>query len=155
MKKYWLFKSEPEEYSIIDLAQSKTGRWDGIRNYQARNFIKTMNEGDYVYFYHSSCSTPGIYGLMEIMGAYYPDPTAFDPTSPYYAQGHRSPKDPWLSIDVKFKEQFNVPLTLQEIKKLPLTQCPLIKQGNRLSIIPLSQEQFYLIADALSLVNKV
>ena len=155
MKQYWLFKSEPEEYGIIDLAKAKKGRWDGIRNYQARNFIKTMKEGDFVYFYHSSCPTPGIYGLMEIVGAYYPDPTAFDPSSPYYAQGHRSPKEPWLSIDVQFKEQFNVPLTLHEIKKLPLGQCPLINQGNRLSIIPLTIDQFDLIAHTLSLLNKV
>ncbi len=82
---YWLMKSEPDEFSIRDLEQLGLARWDGVRNYQARNYLRAMNEGDRFFFYHSSCATPGIAGIGSIVRAAYPDPTAVDPESPYFA----------------------------------------------------------------------
>lgn len=91
---YWLMKSEPDEFSIQDLQQLGTGRWDGVRNYQARNFLRQMAEGDRFFFYHSSCATPGIAGIGSIERAAYPDPTALDPQSPYFDAKANEAKNP-------------------------------------------------------------
>lgn len=155
MQQYWILKSEPEEYSIEELKKNHTGRWDGVRNYQARNFIRTMKEGDLAYFYHSSCSLPGIYGRMQLIGQPYPDPTAFDIDSPYCVEDHhKMTGSPWMSIDIKFKEHFSIPLTLKHIKTLPLGLCPLTVKGNRLSVIPITLEQYFLIDHELYLLNQ-
>lgn len=94
MPAYWLMKSEPDELSILDLKRLGTARWDGVRNYQARNFMRSMNPGDLFFFYHSSCPQPGIAGIARIEGEAYPDPTALDPASPYHdpkASAERNP----------------------------------------------------------------
>ena len=135
-------KSEPLEFSIDDLEKKIIARWDGVRNYQARNFIKSMQEGDRCFFYHSSCESPGIYGSMKILGQPYPDPLATEPNSIYYYSLHQEKGNPWLSIDIVFEKKFLLPLTLATIKSLDLGPTPLTTRGNRLSIIPLTAEQF-------------
>lgn len=155
MPRYWLLKSEPDEYNISELEDQITGRWDGIRNYQARNYIRDMNEDDIALFYHSSCPKPGIYGLMSISGAPYPDPTAVDKKSKYYDKRIIDGKNPWMSVDVKFLEKFNVPLLLPQIRELPLGACPLTARGNRLSVIPVTDEQYELFVREARKLNEV
>lgn len=104
MPAYWLMKSEPDELSIRDLQRLGTARWDGVRNYQARNFIRSMNSGDLFFFYHSSCPQPGIAGIARIEGEAYPDPTALDPASPYHdpkASAGKNPGAPATSASSK------------------------------------------------------
>lgn len=143
---HWLMKSEPDAFSIDDLHRSKnqTAPWDGVRNYQARNYIRDeMKIGDLAYFYHSSCKVPAIVGLMEIVKAAYPDPSAFDPKSPYF-DPKSTPSNPrWYMVDVKFKEKYSHPLSLEILKTNPtLSGFKLLDRGNRLSILPISVEQW-------------
>jgi len=144
---YWLMKSEPDAFSIDDLAAKKTEPWDGIRNYQARNMIRDdMKVGDMAFFYHSSCPEPAVVGLMTIASRPYPDPSQFDPGSGYYDPGSK-PDDPrWLLVDVRFKRKLRRPITLQELKEHPaLAGFQLLKRGNRLSIFPVEQKHWDLI----------
>ncbi len=121
------------------------GRWDGIRNYQARNYINSMNAGDMALFYHSSCAEPGVYGEIKISSSSYQDPTAYDRSSPYF-----DAKKPtaWKSVDVSFVQAFKMPLLLPTIRTLPLGPCPLTNKGNRLSVIPLSESQYATLKNA-------
>jgi predicted RNA-binding protein with PUA-like domain len=141
---YWLIKSEPEEFSIDDLknAPGKREHWDGIRNYQARNFIRDdMGKGDLAFFYHSNCRTPGIVGICEIVSDAYPDHTQFDSNSRYYDSGS-SPDNPrWLMRDVKYRRKTKRLISLTELKEHAdqLEEFPLIRRGNRLSIMPVSE----------------
>lgn len=140
---YWLMKSEPDEFSISDLQRLGTARWDGVRNYQARNFLRTMNEGDRFFFYHSSCPEPGIAGIGEISRAAYPDPTALDPDSHYHDAKASAEKNPWSAIDVTFVEQFGKVLGLGYLKQqAALEQLPLVQKGSRLSVMPVTAEQW-------------
>ena len=144
---YWLIKSEPHAYSIDDLASQPEGRdhWDGIRNYQARNFIRDdMQIGDLAFFYHSNCKPPGIVGICEIVSDAYPDHTAFDPGEKYYDPGS-DPNDPrWLMRDVEFRRKTRRLISLEEIKQHAerLEGFPLIRRGNRLSVMPVSEEHW-------------
>jgi predicted RNA-binding protein with PUA-like domain len=144
---YWLIKSEPDAYSIDDLASQPEGRdhWDGIRNYQARNFIRDdMQIGDLAFFYHSNCKPPGIVGICEIVSDAYPDHTAFDPGEKYYDPGS-DPDDPrWLMRDVEFRRKTRRLISLEEIKQQAerLEGFPLIRRGNRLSVMPVSEEHW-------------
>lgn len=142
---YWLMKSEPDEFSIDDLALKQCDMWDGVRNYQARNFLNDMNIGDLVFFYHSSCKEVGIAGVMKIIKAAYPDPTAEDSQHPYY-DAKSSNQNRWSAVDVAFVERFNTVFTLKQIKFLakqrPELQTLLLIQRNRLSVMPLSPEQW-------------
>jgi len=144
---YWLIKSEPETFSIEDLknAPGKREHWDGIRNYQARNFIRDdMQKGDLVFFYHSSCEEPGIVGICEVVSDAYPDHTAFDPTGKYY-DADSTPENPrWLMRDIKFRRKTKRLIGLAEIKQHAerLEGFPLIRRGNRLSIMPVSREHW-------------
>jgi predicted RNA-binding protein with PUA-like domain len=144
---YWLIKSEPDAYSIDDLASQPEGRdhWDGIRNYQARNFIRDdMQIGDLAFFYHSNCKPPGIVGICEIVSDAYPDHTAFDPGEKYYDPGS-DPDDPrWLMRDVEFRRKTRRLISLEEIKQHAerLEGFPLIRRGNRLSVMPVSEEHW-------------
>jgi predicted RNA-binding protein with PUA-like domain len=143
---YWLFKSEPGEFSIDDLAREprKTAGWDGIRNYQARNMIRDeMKKGDLVFFYHSSCKEPGITGVMEIVKTAYPDPTAMDPASKYY-DPKSSAEDPrWFQVDVKLKRKFKRLISLTELRQQgKLKNMKLLARGNRLSILPVTAAQW-------------
>ena len=145
-KRYWLMKSEPSAYSIDDLAseENQTEHWDGIRNYQARNFMRDdMRVGDEVFFYHSNCDEIGIVGTMEVVREAYPDHTAFDPEEKYY-DPKSDPKNPrWLMVDVKLKERFPRTITLAELREIPeLADMALLRRGQRLSIQPVSKKEW-------------
>ncbi|CAM3330097.1 EVE domain-containing protein [Pseudomonas floridensis] len=140
---YWLMKSEPDELSISDLQRLGNTRWDGVRNYQARNFIRSMAEGDEFFFYHSSCPEPGIAGIAKITEAAYPDPTALDPDSLYHDVKATPEKNPWSAIDVAFVERFDKVLGLGYLKQQSqLEQLPLVQKGSRLSVMPVTAEQW-------------
>lgn len=146
---YWLMKSEPDVYGIDDLARQrrKTDHWDGIRNYQARNFMRDqMRRGDQAFFYHSNCDEPGIVGIMEIAKEAYPDFTAFDPDEKYY-DPKSDPKEPrWYMVDVKFSRKFERTITLKELKEHnALQDMRLLQRGNRLSILPVTKKQWHYI----------
>lgn len=146
---YWLMKSEPGTFSIDDLAKcpDQTEPWDGIRNYQARNFMRdAMKFGDQAFFYHSSCEIPAIVGIVRIVRAAYPDASALDPHSRYY-DPKATPENPrWFLVDVKLVRRLKHPITLQELKACPeLEEFPLVRRGNRLSIMPVSATQWRFI----------
>jgi predicted RNA-binding protein with PUA-like domain len=147
---HWLIKSEPDAFSIDDL-KSRPGRkdhWDGIRNYQARNYMRdAMRKGDLAFFYHSSCPTPGIVGICEIASSAYPDPTAFDPASRYYDAGSDPDNPRWLMVDLRFKRKTRRLISLEELKQHAsrLEGFPLIRRGNRLSILPVETSHWDLI----------
>jgi len=146
---YWLMKSEPDVFGIDDLESRKyqTEHWDGVRNYQARNFMRDqMKKGDLVFFYHSNCKQPGVVGIAEIVKEAYPDPSAFDPNAKYY-DPKSNPENPrWVMVDVKFVRKLKRTITLDELKQLPnLENFPLIRRGNRLSILPVTAEQWDII----------
>jgi predicted RNA-binding protein with PUA-like domain len=154
MRAAYLLKSEPFEYSIDDLARQVVGRWDGVRNYQARNYLRNMKVGEKLFFYHSNCKEPGIYGTMTVAKEGYPDPTAVDSSSKYYDPKSSTEKNRWTSVDVKFVEKYANPLLLNTLKDLPLGTCPLIAKGNRLSVFPLNDEQMKLIEQTVSSMGK-
>ena len=151
--KFWLLKTEPCEYSIEMLQAEGIGHWDGIRNYQARNFIRDMQDGDSAFLYHSSCKAPGIYGTMQIVGCAYPDNKALDIKSKYFDKKASLESNPWSGIDVQFQSQLSTPLLLPDIKALDLGACPLTARGNRLSVIPLTQEQFEMLSSEIAKTN--
>ncbi|MGY0627346.1 MAG: EVE domain-containing protein [Paraglaciecola chathamensis] len=143
---YWLFKTEPDAFSIDDLAArpNQTEHWDGIRNYQARNFLRDqVKQGDKVFIYHSSCKEVGIAGLAEVVKEAYPDHTQFDPESHYY-DPKSSPENPrWVMVDVTFIEKFPDVLALKKIKTMPeISEVGLVKKGHRLSIMPVNEQEF-------------
>ena len=143
---YWLMKSEPDEFSIRNLEQLERARWDGVRNYQARNFLRAMAEGDQFFFYHSSCATPGIAGIGSILRTAYPDPSALDPDSPYHDARASEAKNPWSAVDVGFVEVFQPVLTLSRLKtEAALAQMPLVQKGSRLSVMPVSEAEWQAI----------
>ncbi len=143
---YWLMKSEPDEFSILDLKKMGHGRWDGVRNYQARNFMRQMREGDRFFFYHSSCAEPGIAGIGRISRSAYPDPTALDPASPYHDGKARDDANPWSAVDVEFVDAFATPLKLARLKAEPaLHELALVKKGSRLSVMPVSDSEWMAI----------
>jgi predicted RNA-binding protein with PUA-like domain len=143
---YWLMKSEPDELSIHDLKRLKSARWDGVRNYQARNFMRAMQPGDLFFFYHSSCPEPGIAGIAQIEGDAYPDPTALDPKSHYHDPKASDEKNPWTARDVGFVEAFRSVLPLAALKaQAGLEEMPLVQKGSRLSVMPVTAEQWALV----------
>jgi len=140
---YWLMKSEPEELAIHDLQRLGRARWDGVRNYQARNFLRAMAPGDLFFFYHSSCPQPGIAGIGRIAAAAYPDPTALDPQSPYFDAKASPEKNPWSALDVEFVEAFPEVLALARLKSVAaLGELALLRKGNRLSVMPVSPAEW-------------
>jgi len=140
---YWLMKSEPDELSISGLKALGKTRWDGVRNYQARNFLRAMATGDEFFFYHSSCPEPGIAGIARIVEAAYPDPTALDPQSHYHDAKASAEKNPWSAVDVEFVEAFPTVLSLGYLKQQSaLEQLPLVQKGSRLSVMPVTAEQW-------------
>lgn len=145
MPSYWLMKSEPDEASIDDLAAARhqTLPWTGVRNYQARNFMRdAMRAGDGVLFYHSSCPQPGVAGLARIVGNVAPDETQFDPASPYFDP--KSPRDRprWVQIDVALVRKTRL-LSLDEMRAAPQLQTMrVLQRGNRLSITPVSDDEW-------------
>lgn len=146
---YWLFKSEPDAFSIDDLAAmpGQTEHWDGIRNYQARNFLRDQVKlGDQVFFYHSSCKDVGIVGVAEVVKESYPDHTQFDPESKYY-DPKSSPVNPrWVMVDIKLQQKFSKILPLKVIKTMPeITELGLVKKGHRLSIMPVTEDEWQVL----------
>lgn len=144
--RYWLMKTEPTVYSFADLKKmpGKRDHWDGIRNYQARNFIRDdMKKGDQVLFYHSNTKEPSVVGLAEIVKEAYPDHTAFDSKQKYF-DPKSDPENPrWFMVDLKWKADFKNPVTLNEIRDNPaLKNMLLIRRGMRLSIQPVSEAEF-------------
>lgn len=150
---FWLVKTEPSECSIDDFARApdKPIRWDGVRNFQARNFLKQMAEGDEVFIYHSSCRHIGIAGIARVSSAAYPDPSQFDPSSPYHDPKSREDKPRWQAVDLIFQQRFAELLPLDSIKSLNgLDGLPLMQRGNRLSVMPVSPEQWRILLHASS-----
>ncbi|BAO65269.1 MULTISPECIES: EVE domain-containing protein [Pseudomonas] len=140
---YWLMKSEPDELSIQGLQQLGQARWDGVRNYQARNFLRAMAVGDEFFFYHSSCPEPGIAGIGRIIKAAYPDPTALEPDSVYFDPKSSAEKNAWSAIDVAHVETFTQVLRLDYLKQqAALAEMPLVHKGSRLSVMPVTAEQW-------------
>lgn len=140
MPNYWLIKSEPDCFSIDDLknAPQQISPWDGVRNYQARNFMRNeMKIGDKVFFYHSNCSPPGIVGIAEVASEAYPDYTAFDPNSDH-PDANSTPENPrWFMVDMRFVEKFSHIISLEQLKSYPqLEHMALVRKGNRLSVLP-------------------
>lgn len=151
MTNVWLLKTEPGEFSIDDLkSRGKAGEpWDGIRNYQARNFLREMKQGDLAFIYHSACETPAIVGLATISKTAYPDPNALDPTSKYFDAKSTAENNRWSLVDVKYKQTFKAPLTLKAIKAEPqLSEMKLVK-SSRLSVSPVTNEEFEVIMQRL------
>lgn len=143
---YWLMKSEPDAFGIDDLINmpEQTEHWDGVRNYQARNMMRDeMKVGDQVFFYHSNCKVPGIVGVMEVVKEGYPDFTAFDPDDKHFDPKSNPDKPRWIMVDVKFVRKLSRTISLQELKdKAELADLALVRRGNRLSIMPVSAQQW-------------
>jgi predicted RNA-binding protein with PUA-like domain len=150
---YWLMKSEPDEFSIDDLvrAPKKTTPWFGVRNYQARNFMRdAMRVGDGVLFYHSSCAVPGIAGLAQVASGPYPDETQFDPKSPYFDAKATRENPRWLLVDVKLARKTRL-LPLDELRAHPaLGDMVVLRRGNRLSITPVTAAEWKVITRLLA-----
>ena len=146
MRRHWLMKSEPDEFSIDDLvaAPNRATPWFGVRNYQARNFMRDdMQVGDGVLFYHSSCEVPGIAGIAEVGSAAYPDPTQFDRRSDYYDAASKREEPRWFMVDVKFKRKLKRVIPLTELKdRRELEGFALTARGNRLSVLPATKAQW-------------
>lgn len=151
--RYWLMKSEPSDVSVDDVAAmpKKTVNWYGVRNFQARNFMKDeMRPGDGVLFYHSSCAEPGIVGIAEVASEPYPDPTQFDPKNHYYDPKSRPEAPRWIHVDVRLLRKTRL-LGLSELRTIPeLADMRVLKKGNRLSITPVSAAEWKKITSLLS-----
>jgi predicted RNA-binding protein with PUA-like domain len=148
--KYWLMKSEPDEYSIDDLARDGKSGWFGVRNYQARNFMRDeMRMGDGVLFYHSSCPEPGVAGLAEVASGAHPDATQFDKKSKYFDEKSTPESPRWQCVEVKFIRKTKL-LSLSEIRALPaLEDMTILKRGNRLSVTPVTTNEWHVIKKIL------
>ena len=146
-RRYWLMKSEPDTFSIDDLENVGTEPWTGVRNYQARNFMRNaMKVGDGILFYHSTCSPPGIVGTAIVASAAYPDPTQFDPKSDYHDPKATREEPRWHMVDVGFERKLKRTITLEEIKRHTDAlgeDFALVRRGNRLSVLPVSAEQYH------------
>ncbi|RQO58087.1 EVE domain-containing protein [Variovorax sp. KBW07] len=152
MPQYWLMKSEPDEVSIDDAlaAPGATVAWTGVRNYQARNFMRDgMKVGDGVLFYHSSCPEPGIAGIARVASGIKPDPTQFDPKSPYYDAAAKKDDPRWLLVDVQALRKTRL-LALPELRARPeLAELVVLRKGNRLSITPVESAHWKVIEKML------
>jgi predicted RNA-binding protein with PUA-like domain len=146
---YWLMKSEPDVFSFQDLKKrpKQTEPWNGVRNYQARNFMRDeMKEGDLVLFYHSSCEIPGVAGIAKVSSKPYPDQTQFDKRSEYYYPKATLEYPRWFLVDVSFAEDLKKYVSLVELKhQKNLSEMRLLQRGNRLSILPVTKDEFHLI----------
>jgi predicted RNA-binding protein with PUA-like domain len=145
---YWLMKSEPDAFSIDDLARApkQTTSWDGVRNYQARNFMRSMKVGDEVLFYHSNADPPAVVGIARVVRTSYPDPTQFDPHDTHY-DPDSNPKEPrWDMVDIRLTRRFKAPLSLDRLRQEPhLKQMELLRKGSRLSVQPVRLKEWQAI----------
>lgn len=143
---YWLMKSEPDAFSLDMLIHrpQQTEHWDGVRNYQARNMLRDqMKLGDQVFFYHSNCKIPGIVGIAEVVREGYPDFTAFDSSDPHYDPKSNPARPQWYMVDVRYVLSFSRVISLSELKEhAALHNMPLLQRGNRLSVMPVSAQDW-------------
>ncbi|HJT98822.1 MAG TPA: EVE domain-containing protein [Rhodanobacteraceae bacterium] len=141
--RHWLMKTEPDEFSIDDLSKRKIEPWTGVRNYQARNFMREMKPGDGVLFYHSSCEIPGVAGIAEVATEAYPDPTQFEKKSDYYDAASKREEPRWSLVDVRYKRKLKRVIPLAELKdRRELKGFALLARGNRLSVLPVTKAQW-------------
>ena len=143
--RHWLMKSEPGDFSIDDLARVRTEPWTGVRNYQARNFMRQMQVGDGVLFYHSNTDVPGVYGIAEVASAAYPDPTQFDRKSKYFDEKATREEPRWFLVDVRYVRTLGHPVSLDAMRaKADVLgeDFALIRKGSRLSVLPVSASQW-------------
>jgi len=148
MALYWLLKSEPFVFSIDDLAHSpqRTTCWEGVRNYQARNFLRTMTVGDYAFFYHSNADPSSIVGIVKIVKSAYPDYFSWDTLSKYFDKKSSKENPIWSMVDVKFVKKFSSPITLNQLRKTKgLKHMELLRKGSRLSVQPVRQEEWKVV----------
>lgn len=148
---YWLMKSEPGTFSIDDLAKAKksTTGWDGVRNFQARNYLREMKKGDLAFFYHSSCDVPGVAGIVQVVREGYPDPSAFDAKDDHYDPDSKTDNPRWYSVDVQLERRFDDVVSLDQLRKHEkgkLKNMIVLKRGNRLSVTPVTKSEFEFIA---------
>ena len=147
-RRYWLMKTEPDAFSIDDLERVRTEPWNGVRNYQARNFMRQMQVGDGVLFYHSSCDVPGIVGTATIRSDAYPDPTQFDPKSGYFDPKSTREDPRWSLVDVAFERKLERTIPLEEIRQHTDQlgeDFALVRRGSRLSVMPVTAAQWKLL----------
>ena len=144
---YWLMKSEPDCYSIDDLAAKSPAMWEGCRNYMVRNYFRdTMQKGDLAFFYNSNCDVPGIIGIMEIVSEAYPDPTQFDPNSMYFDAKSPQENPRWVLRDVDFREKFLRTISLAELRTVPLlAEMQVLRKGQRLSVMPVTADEWKIV----------
>jgi len=143
MPRHWLFKTEPDTFSIDDLRRVKREEWSGVRSYQARNLMREMAAGDRGFFYHSSTTPPGIAGICEVVAAAHPDSTQFDRKSEYYDRTSTREDPKWWCVDVRFVEKFRRLITLEELRQIPeLAAMPLLRKGQRLSVQPVAPHEW-------------
>ena len=148
---YWMMKSEPDVYGIADLEREETTLWDGIRNYQARNFMREMRVGDLAFFYHSNADPPGVVGLMEVVETGLIDPTQFDPQSPYFDAKATVEKPRWDCARLRYVRSFSRLLSLEELRRhFDPEQLAVVRKGNRLSIVPVSEASARRLLDLLA-----
>ncbi len=141
--KYWLMKSEPDVFSIDDLAKKKQSGWDGVRNYQARNYMRTMHLGDQILFYHSNAKPSGIAGVAKVCKTNLPDPTQFDPKSEYYDAKATKAAPIWFMVEVQYVEKFPHLLPLEMLKsEKALARMRLVQKGSRLSVMPVEESEW-------------
>ena len=143
---YWLMKSEPDSFSIDDLAKRprQIEAWDGVRNYQARNFMRQMQLDDQALFYHSSCEVPGVVGVMRVVATAYPDPTQFDPRHHHFDPASKQEEPRWSLVDMRFERKLKRIISLTELREREekLQGLRLLERGSRLSVIPVRPEHW-------------
>lgn len=141
---YWVFKSEPGAYSIEDLRRDKATFWDGVRNYQARNFLRDgVRVGDQILFYHSNARPPGVAGIAEVSKDGSPDPTQFDTQDPHYDAHSKKDKPRWYGVTITFKERFPEVVSLAQLRtEKKLRRMTLLQPGQRLSVMPITRDEF-------------
>jgi len=150
--KYWLFKTEPATFSVDDLARARdsTTAWDGVRNYQVRNMLRDeMQVGDQGFLYHSSCDVPGIYGVMRVVRAGYPERAALDRKHKYFDPKSDPANPRWYSVDVSLERKIDPPITLESLRKHAhgaLAEMLILRRGNRLSVTPVTRDEWRFIA---------
>jgi predicted RNA-binding protein with PUA-like domain len=148
--RHWLMKSEPSAFSWDDLwkAPNRTSSWDGVRNYQARNFMREMRIGDLVFFYHSSADPNAIIGVAEVVREAYPDPTQFDSADDHYDSKSKRESPTWVMVDVRAREPFARPVTLTELRAAKgLEKMELLRKGSRLSVTPVSPAEWAVVSE--------
>jgi predicted RNA-binding protein with PUA-like domain len=155
-KSYWLMKSEPEVYSIDDLAKDRTTHWDGVRNFKARNYMRSMALGDGVFFYHSNADPKAIVGIARVSKEAYPDSTQFDNTSDYYEPKATKEKPYWYMVAIEFVRKLDEPQSLEKLRGVKdLEGMALLKKGQRLSVQPVTEEEWKTICALAGVPSKV